>query len=168
MVRFETTSCFRFETGFLLYFPGDCRAGRPLDQLRVQQQRADIHMIELVEHCVERALADVGAVLTNGGQGRQGIAAQRDIVKAKNTDIVGNTKSQLVAVDDRAVSQQIVTADNGGSAGIQYPGQVRGQTLVDKNRVAGEGFVHIQPAILHSPEKGGMTLPVNIGLQGTA
>ena len=110
-------------------------------------------MIELVEHCVERALADVGAVLTNGGQGRQGIAAQRDIVKAKNTDIVGNTKSQLVAVDDRAVSQQIVAADDGGAAGIQYPGQVRGQTLVDKNRVAGKGFVHIQPIVLHARKK---------------
>jgi len=65
-----------------------------------------IKMLELsIQHGEESTFADVGAVLTDGGQRRHGIAAQRDIVKAQNADILRDPQTKLNAVDHHTVGQ---------------------------------------------------------------
>ena len=89
---------------FVLLF-GDIGTGCPFDQLRMEQQGSDMHIVQLVQHSIETTLANVDPVLTDGGQCRESKAAHGNIVKADNADILGNPITHLSAVDHNAVGQ---------------------------------------------------------------
>ena len=82
----------------------------------MKQQGTDMDIVHLAGEGVQGAPAKVFPVLTDGGQGRERVAAERNIIKTQNTDILGNPKAKLIAVDHNAVRQNIVAADDGGAA----------------------------------------------------
>ena len=127
-----------------------------------------MHIIQLVQHSIECALSYIDPILPDGGQRRPCEAAHWDVIKTQNTDILGNPKTHLQAVDHNAVSQQVVAADDSGTASLQNPGQVQRKTFVDEVRITGKGFVHMQTVGFHSTEESGVALPVYIGLQSAA
>ena len=66
------------------------------------------------------------------------------------------------------VGQIVVTADDGGAAGFQQPGQMLAQTVADVVGAAGEGLAAGETAVVHGPEEGMVALLVHIGLEGAA
>ena len=60
--------------------------------------------VEVAGQGVEGALAQCRTVLPDGAQGRSGITAHGDVIIAQNADILRNTQSQFVAVEQDAVS----------------------------------------------------------------
>ena len=91
-------------------------AGEALNKLGMEQQGTDMDVVHLAGEGVQCAPPKIFPVLTDGGQGREGIAAERNIVKTQDADILGNPKAKLIAVDHNAVRQNIMAADDGGAA----------------------------------------------------
>ena len=109
----------------------------------MEQQGSYMHIVQLVEHSIEGTLANIDPILTDGGQGRERVAAHGDVVKTHDADIVRNPQTHFFQMHHHTVGQQIVAADDGGAAGIQNPGQVLRQTIIDKIRVTGQRFIHV-------------------------
>lgn len=99
-----------------LFRRGDLRAGGALNELGVEQQRTDPNAVHLAGEGVESASAQVLPILADSGQRWDGVAAQGDIIEAQDAHILRHTKSQLLAVNHNAVGQNIMAADNGGTA----------------------------------------------------
>ena len=106
-----------------------------------------------------------GAVLTAGGVRGGGEAAEGDVVKSHDAQLFRDAQSQLPAVDQHAVGQQVVAADNGGAAGLQNAGKMVGEAVVDKVLGTGQSFVCRQAVGFHRLEKSVIALLIDVGFQ---
>ena len=88
-------------------------AGLAEDQPGVEQQCADGHAVQQAGQGVKPALAQLGAVLPDGGQGRGSVIAQGQVVEADDAQVLGDAQPQLQAVKHDGVGQQVVAAQDG-------------------------------------------------------
>ena len=71
----------------------DRAAGGTLDQLRMQQQGANINVVYLAGESIQCASTQILTVLPDGGQRGQGVATKRDVVKAHDADVLRDTQA---------------------------------------------------------------------------
>ena len=140
-------------------------AGLAEDQPGVEQQCADGHTVQQARQGVKPALAQLGAVLPDGGQGRGSVVAQGQVVEADDAQVLGDAQPQLQAVKHDGVGQQVVAAQDGSHILAQQGREVFLETLGKIVVAPSQMMVIWQPVFAQCMEKGEVALLVHIGAE---
>ena len=124
--------------------------------------------IQQAGQCVVSALSQSGAVLTDSGQRRGGVAAEGNIIISHNADILRHPKPQFIAVEHGTVRQNIMGTDNGGTAVFKQTWQMLGQAGIYVIVVTHHAFVGDKSHVTHDGCKGIVTLQIDVCLQSAA
>lgn len=84
----------------------------------MQGNHAQMHIVKQACQCIECSLAQLDAILTQGGNRRGCMRANRQIIKTDNADILRDSLTELLALLNDRVGKQIMTAYNCGNTGV--------------------------------------------------
>ena len=98
--------------------------GISYNELRVKKNRADGNSVEQTHGGIVSAFPDIDPVLPYGGEGRGGVGADGDIVKADNAHGFRNPAPHLLALDEGGVCDRVLAADDGGDSHVQQAGKM--------------------------------------------
>ena len=142
-----------------------CSDRIPHDQLGMQQQRVDMDLIDLAGQCVVSTLAQFRTILSQRGQRRIGAAAERQVIDTDDAEFLWNLNSHLRTMDHYRVCQQVVAADDGGTALLDQAGQMLVDTVSGQVSMTRQGTIIIQPVFAKVAEEGKVTFLEDVGTQ---
>lgn len=152
---------------FLSSLPGpEVACGAPNDQRCMKLQCADGGMVHLALQRVERAFSKLDAVLTDGGQRRPCDAAQGNVVKADDAEIIRDPDIQLRAVGQDSLGEQIVIAQNGRASQRHQPWKLLLNALAGQESHPHGRIRHAEAR--HRVREGDLPLLIDKGLRGAA